>query len=72
MPTALPYGEHPHDCNFTIGHATYMDKTEAYGIIWYSGGEAWIWPTFDSALASARKQSERYEADKAYRLAKSR
>ena len=53
---AIPYPQHPSDCDFTIGEWTSSEGQKFYGIIWYDerGGSTWGWIDAAAALCRAR------------------
>ena len=64
--TIAPHGDHPLDCDFTIGEVKTVDGESIFGVIWYAGGEAWAWQTYDSALRNARETAENIDLARRY------
>lgn len=58
---SIPHGQYRLDCDFQIGQVKTVDGRSIFGVIWYSGGEAWAWNDYGAALCHARNRAEAAE-----------
>lgn len=67
----IPHGEYRLDCDFSIGEVKTIEGKSIFGVIWYAGGEAWVWREYGAALCHARDLAERQEVNRKYGMSRS-